>query len=226
MYLPTTTSALALIVSFFALTKAHPLGLPPYAPNHTHSSILSMNQLLAIAPKSSTCAGARDPKQCRTAEQAAPHIVNSFHKYGVHSAAEQATLIAIMAFETGDFKYNVNMFPGTPGQGTRNMQSAAFNMKYAMSIPSLSAKLAPVMTGPDGLGNPNGIRDLLTSNDDLDFGSAAWYLKTQCGPAVGKNLATGGLAAWQAYITGCVHTTPTPDRQAYYERAMKALGAA
>ncbi|KAL8795586.1 MAG: hypothetical protein Q9195_002007 [Heterodermia aff. obscurata] len=226
MQLQLTTSALALIAPFFALTKCHPLGLPPHALNYSYSSTLSMNQILAIAPKSSTCEGAPYPQQCRTAEQALPHIVGSFQKYGVNSAAEQATLIAIMAFETGDFKYNVNVVPGTPGQGTRNMQSASYNMKYAMSIPSLSAELASVMTGPQGLDNPNGIRDLLTSDDDLDFGSAAWYLKTQCGPAVGQNLASGGLAAWQAYITGCVQTTPTEERQAYYERAMKALGAA
>ena len=226
MQLQSTMSALALIVSLPAPTKSHPVGLPPYALNHARSSTLSVNQILAIAPKSSTCEGAPYPEQCRTAEQALPHIVGSFQKYGINSAAEQATLIAIMAFETGDFKYNVNVVPGTPGQGTRNMQSASFNMAYAMSIPSISVKLASVMTGPEGLNNPNGIRDLLTADDDLDFGSAAWYLKTQCGPAVGNNLADGGISAWQAYITGCVHTTPTEDRQAYYERAMKALGAA
>ena len=169
MHLQKTISALALIASFFSLTRGHPLGLPPYPLNHTRSSTLSVNQILAIAPKSSTCEGAPYPEQCRTAEQALPHIVASFQKYGINSSAEQATLIAIMAFETGDFKYNVNVVPGTPGQGTRNMQSASFNMKYAMSIPSLSAKLAPIMEGP-----PNGIRDLLTSDDDLDFGSAAW----------------------------------------------------
>ena len=226
MHLKITMSALALAASFITLAQGHPLESQPYALKPTSSSTLSVPQILAIAPKSSTCEGAPYPKQCRTAEQALPHIVASFHKYGINSAAEKATLIAIMAFETGDFKYNVNVVPGTPGQGTRNMQSASFNMKYAMSIPSLSAQLGPVMTGPEGLDNPNGIRDLLTADDNLDFGSAAWYLKTQCGPAVGNNLATGGLAAWQAYITGCVHTTPTADRQAYYERAMKSLHAA
>ena len=60
----------------------------------------------------------------------------------------------------------------------------------------------------------------------LTQGSAAWYLTTQCKLAVRNNLATGGLPAWKAYITDCVHTTATADRQAYYDRAMKALGAA
>ena len=124
----------------------------------------------------------------------------------------------MMAFETGDFKYNVNIFPGRPGQGTRNMQSAKFNEQYAQSIPALSAKVAAAK----GTSNPNAIRDLLTANDDLDFGSAAWFLKTQCAPDVIKGLASGTLAGWQAYVKVCVDTDPIP-RQAHYERAMKAL---
>ena len=111
MQLQTTTSALALIASFFTLATGHPLSVPPSALNHIRSSTLSVNQILAIAPRSSTCEGAPYPEQCRTAEQALPHIVASFQKYGINSNAEQATLIAIMAFETGDFKYNVNVVP-------------------------------------------------------------------------------------------------------------------
>ena len=174
-----------------------------------------MDQILAIAPKSVTCEGAPIPVQCRTAEQALPHIAASFQKYGITSAGEQAALLGIMAFETGDFKYNVNVVPGyvfsnpflpfpdlcefriatradlaesclvvlclpesgnadfentnrTPGQGTRNMQSPVMNRIYALSTPALSAKLAPVTD------NPTAVLDLLTADDDLDFGSAAW----------------------------------------------------
>ena len=123
-----------------------------------------------------------------------------------------------MAFESGDFKYNVNVFPGRPGQGTRNMQSATFNEQYALSIPALSAKVAAAK----GTSNLNAIRDLLTANDDYDFGSAAWFLKTVCKPDVIKSLASGSLDGWKAYVKDCVGTDPEP-RQAYHERAMKAL---
>ena len=75
-----------------------------------------------------------------------PHIVKSFQHYGISSAGVQAALLSIMAFESGNFKYSINISPGVPGQGTRNMQSPKFNMEYAMSIPALSAQLAPVMT--------------------------------------------------------------------------------
>ena len=74
--------------------------------------------------------------------------------------------------------------------------------------------------------NPAGILNFLVANDDYDFGSAAWFLKTQCKAAINQGLASGGLAGWRAYITDCLGTAITADRQAYYERAAKALGAA
>ena len=57
------------------------------------------------------------------------------------------------------------------------MQMAEFNLKYAQSVPALANQLANTVGSatvdsftPDQL---NGIRSLLTSNDTLDFGSAA-----------------------------------------------------
>lgn len=60
------------------------------------------------------------PGECSTAAQAVPFITKSFATYNVTSRAEQAALISLMAFESGDFKYNRNHFPppGRPGQGS------------------------------------------------------------------------------------------------------------
>lgn len=80
--------------------------------------VLTVNQLVAISPKSTTCAGAEFPAQCRTAAQAVPAIVSSFATYGITSPAEMAAVVGIMAFESGDFKYNINYTPGNPGQGS------------------------------------------------------------------------------------------------------------
>ena len=212
MYFPVLASALTLVTTLSSIASGHPHLTP-------RSNTLSVKQILAIAPKSSTCAGAPYPAQCRTAQQALSHIGASFRKYELRSNGEQAAVIGMMAFESGDFKYNVNVFPGRPGQGTRNMQSAAFNEKYALSIPALSAKVADAKK----TSNPNAIRDLLTANDDYDFGSAAWFLKTQCKPDVIKNLASGSLAGWQAYVKDCVGTEANDERKAYYDRALKAL---
>ncbi|KAL9009488.1 MAG: hypothetical protein Q9173_005488 [Seirophora scorigena] len=174
--------------------------------------------LLAMAPKANTCAGAPFPAECKTAAEAAPFINESFRTYAITSPGEAAALISIMAFETGDFKYNVNHFPGTPGQGTRNMQYPEFNLKYAQSIPELKDKLAAAGT------DPKAVLALLTANGTYDFGSAAWFLKTQCSDTVRAGLKSGSLAGWQAYITECIQTTVTPDRQTGWEKAAKTLG--
>ena len=105
-------------------------------------------------------------------------------------------------------------------EGTRNMQMPEFNAKYAASIQALAAQLVTAKDEPDR------VRALLTANDVYDFGSAAWYLKTQCGPDVRQNLASGGLDGFKAYVTGCLQTTVTAERLAYYERANMALRGA
>ena len=81
---------------------------------------MTASQLRAISPSSSTCANAEVPAQCRTAEQAASAIASSFATYGITSPAEMAAVVGTMAFESGDFKYNINYYPGNPGQGSKH----------------------------------------------------------------------------------------------------------
>ena len=173
--------------------------------------------LIDIIPKASTCSGAKFSEECKDVGQSAPFINKSFQTYKITSAAEAAAIISIMAFETGDLKFNINHFPGVPGQGTRNMQSPAFNMKYAQSIPALKDKLAAAGT------DPKAVLALLTADGNLDFGSAAWFLTTQCSAPVRTALQTGSMDGWKKYITECVGTTVTPERQVYWERAAKAM---
>ncbi|KAI9880305.1 MAG: hypothetical protein M1830_004184 [Pleopsidium flavum] len=183
------------------------------------SSIITPTQVLQIAPSSGTCVGAPYPDECRTAAQVAPILTSSFQKYGITSAAEKAALISLMAFESGDFKYNKNYVPGVPGQGTRNMQSPTHNLLYASSIPALTAPLAAIPAG-----SSNAVRALLLANDDYDFGSAAWFLTTQCSAGMRSGLQNGGMDGWEAYLTGCVGTGVTGERQKGWERANVALG--
>ncbi|KAL8641572.1 MAG: hypothetical protein Q9226_008618 [Calogaya cf. arnoldii] len=175
--------------------------------------------LIAMAPKSKSCAGAKFPKECATAAQAAPFINASFKTYGVATAGEAAAIISLMAFESGDFQYNMNHFPspGRPGQGTRNMQMPPFNLEYAKSIPALKDGLAKAET------DVKKVLELLLSKGEYDFGSAAWFLKTKCSEKVRSGLKTGKTEAWKAYITECVGTEVTPERQAGWEKAAKAM---
>ncbi|KAL5360908.1 hypothetical protein BJX96DRAFT_151045 [Aspergillus floccosus] len=179
---------------------------------------VSAQQIEAIALPSKSCANVDAPNECATAQQAAPNIAKAFQTYKVTSPAEQAAVIGLIAFESVDFRYNKNHSPGVPGQGTRNMQSPAFNKKYAASIPALSEKLAPVAD------DPVKVLDLLLADEKYDFGSGAWFLTSQCSDAVRKELQSGSEAGWRQYIQECVGTDANDDRKAYWQRAVQALG--
>jgi hypothetical protein len=178
-----------------------------------------------IAPSSTSCANAPFPSECATADQAAPYLISAFPQYGIYSPAELSALLSLIAFETGEFKYAVNHYPGRAGQGTRNMQLASFNLEYALSIPSLvsAAKaLAPGGT-TDGLSDDvlNQIRALVMP-DEYSWGSAAWYYATKCA-SIRSQVQSGGEVGWTAYL-GCVGTSATDDRKAYWMRANDAFG--
>ncbi|PYH98869.1 hypothetical protein BO71DRAFT_394826 [Aspergillus ellipticus CBS 707.79] len=175
-------------------------------------------QIKAIAPTSNSCDNPPAAGECATADVAAPNIAKSFDTYHVTSRAEQAAVIALMAFESGDFKYNKNHFPGVAGQGTRNMQSPTYNSKYASSILALASQLSAVANDPAKL------LDLLRANPEYDFGSGAWFLTTQCSADVRGQLQSGSEDGWKAYISGCVGTEASDDRKQYWERARQALG--
>jgi len=98
------------------------------------------------------------------------------------------------------------------------MQSATFNSLYAASIPALAPAYAEVSS------NVTAVLNLLLTDDRYDFGSAAWFLTTQCSPAVRTALQTGSEAGWENYLTACVGTTVTDDRKAYWLRAKDVLG--
>lgn len=204
------------------------------APSFSHLSnraagASAASQLLQIAPTSNTCNGAPFPSECATADQAAPYLISAMSQYSITSPPEIAALLSLVAYETGDFKYNINHYPspGRPGQGTRNMQMPNYNLLYAKSIPALSSSLAAVTTASstDGLSDDelNSIRALVLA-DEYVWGSAAWFLTTQCA-SVRSELQAGGQAGYEAYLS-CVGTSATSDRLAYWTRANTAMGIA
>ncbi|KAJ5519126.1 hypothetical protein LT330_008273 [Penicillium expansum] len=208
------TLLLSLTLTLTLQTTATPLPLSLL----TRDAALTESQLITIAPSSKSCTDAPAEGECATAKQAAKFTSQSFDTYKVTSKAEQAAVVSLMAFESGDFKYNKNHFPGVAGQGTRNMQSPSFNKKYASSLPELQDKLPSVSNSPADL------LDLLRSDGATDFGSGAWFLTTQCSKEVRSALADGSEAGWQRFISDCVGTSVTDERKEYWERAVKAIG--
>ncbi|CAI7659913.1 unnamed protein product [Penicillium glandicola] len=208
------TLLLSLTLTLTIQTTATPLPISLV----TRDTALTESQLLTISPASKSCTDAPAEGECATAKQAAKFTSQSFETYKVTSKAEQAAIISLMAFESGDFKYNKNHFPGVAGQGTRNMQSPAFNKKYASSLPALKDKLPSVSNSPADL------LDLLRNDSTTDFGSGAWFLTTQCSKEVRTALADGSETGWQRFISDCVGTSVTDERKEYWERAVKAIG--
>jgi hypothetical protein len=146
--------------------------------------------------------------------------------YGVRSAPEIAALLSLIAYETDDFKYNINHYPGNPGQGTRNMQMANFNLEYALSIPALVGQVQAITTQTtttSGLSDDqlNAIRALVLP-DQYTWASAAWFYTTKC-VSIRSQVQAGGQTGYEAYL-GCVGTTATSDRLAYWTRANTAFG--
>jgi len=189
------------------------------SPLNPRTGTLTAETIQQIAPGTAKCPASGDfVYECRTAQQAAPYISKSFQTYGLTTPGEQAAALSIMLFESAEFKYNRNHWPGRPGQGTRNMQMPNFNLLYAKSqFPAAKVKAAQADNGVVSVLN-------LVRPDQYAFGSAAWFIKTQCSADIRKGLQSGTQSGWEAYITQCVGTTPD-DRLAYWKKSIQALGA-
>jgi hypothetical protein len=184
------------------------------------ATCISPNNLITIAPDTASCDGAPFPEECDSASVAALNIAQSFSLFNIDSFGTQAALVAIMLFESGDFKYKINHFPGVAGQGTRNMQSPAFNSKYADWIVA-NGQDASITQGSVAAtaNNPAALLDLINT-DQWSFASAAWFVSTQCDASQIQALGDESQASFEAYLTGCVGTTVTEDRIAGWEKVI------
>lgn len=128
------TLLITLTLALTIQTTATPIPLSLFARDAT----LTESQVKAIAPKSNTCDDAPAKGECATAKQAAKFTSKSFTTYKVTSKAEQAAIISLMAFESGDFKYNKNHYPGVAGQGSKSTYNTICSTLYVGSIQSLT----------------------------------------------------------------------------------------
>jgi len=235
MTAPPAVSSVAVITSSLPVDvpSAQPSVMPTeiQAPAPSGGLLINIDQLLDIAPGSKTCDGPNTENECGTADTALPNINAAFSKYSISTIGEAAAILSIMAFESVDFKFNRNQFPGNPGQGTKAMLMPNFIIEYAQSLSISTDDIQPGLNAGN-IGNQdkeirNKVLDLVLS-DDKTYGSAAWYYSAKCDDTVktglrGKDIK---LADWTAYITGCINTTLDPEgkRQAGFKTALEALG--
>lgn len=107
-----------LITTFAAAGTALAFPTTP-SPTRTLGKRDSSKVIEAIMPSSTSCAGRGD--QCRTAAQAAPYLVQAMQDYGIGTNMEQAGILALVAYESGEMQYSKNLNNAAAGQGTSNM---------------------------------------------------------------------------------------------------------
>ncbi|RDA93980.1 hypothetical protein CP533_4968 [Ophiocordyceps camponoti-saundersi (nom. inval.)] len=206
----TTTLLLLLLTTLTPLTAATP---------NLSSTILK------IDPSTSTCS---TKGECRTASQAASHLLPSFQRHGVECKQEAACLTALILFETDHLRYQHNVFPGRVGQGTANMQMCGFNVEYASSDPELKTCFPDVVPQGAQPSEDQCRRALkcILERDDKSFDTPAWFLKNKCDkPLVRRKLREGGIAGCAAYLKECVGVDGSDSQRAAVNgMAYKAFG--
>jgi len=226
---------ISFIILFSGLVSAHPVPedlARPLTARATSTTAfgISAAQIVSAVPSTASCLAGN--AACRNATEMAPFINKSFAKFGFTTPGEQAALFSLMAFESGAFQFDVNMFPGRPGQGTRNMMMFDFILPYAVQYNTTGVHaIRPDLTlqstsadVPDDT-QKNSIRATVLS-DTLSFASAAWFLRTKCGPEIALGLKTATEDAFNAYMgTGCINAGEDPARLALYQKTLTAMGA-
>lgn len=73
----------------------------------------------SIMPKSTSCSSRGD--ECTTAEVAGPYLAESMATYNVTTGVEQAGILALIAYESGELEYKKNTNQdANEGRGTAN----------------------------------------------------------------------------------------------------------
>lgn len=171
---------------------------------------ITVDILTKIAPETASCSGAPFPDECADATVAATALNKSFDTYSIKTAGEKAALIAYTLFESANYKYSKNHFPGRPGQGTRMMAMPPFVAKYATAIAGADAVATASAAGGDaGL---TAVLALVNGDDEKSFGSAAWFYSTQCSEDVKAGVQAETIDGWHNFLTQCVGTELDPTR--------------
>ncbi|KAJ2780584.1 hypothetical protein H4R18_003379 [Coemansia javaensis] len=183
------------------------------------SLVVTLDQLNAINPASGQSGYCSGKKGCNTNQDAVAAINNAITKYNIKTRAQAVAVVAVMALESDYWMYNVNVFPGRTGQGTKAMMMYNFVYSYAQSlypdkVDPNAGSLQPASAANNA--TMNGIRDLVTSTPNDSFGAGFWYLtqSPQGKPfyADPAKLRDGNADDFNAYSTQGLGAPADPQR--------------
>ncbi|ORX71851.1 hypothetical protein DL89DRAFT_291139 [Linderina pennispora] len=135
---------------------------------HAQSAI-TIEQLNAAVPGRASATSCRNAtSECATNSQALEAINHALLKYRISRRSEVVAVLALEAFESASWLYNINHFPdpGRPGQGTRSMLMYNFIEEYAKYLYADKAHALLESSGSSPL----------VLGDDDSFGSGFWFL--------------------------------------------------
>ncbi|KAJ1803404.1 hypothetical protein LPJ56_005896 [Coemansia sp. RSA 2599] len=171
----------------------------------TAITVDQLNKAVPSRASDSSCVSVSTPSECAPNARAVTAINHAISKYGVTSTGEIVALISLMAYESADWQYNVNHYPGRPGQGTKAMLMYDFIEKYAQQVHQTEATRV-LISGGGSDSAKNSVRELVL-NDDDSFGAAFWYLVTQA-PGYHNNpakLRAGNADDFKEYVVSGVN---------------------
>ncbi|PHH62940.1 hypothetical protein CDD81_6573 [Ophiocordyceps australis] len=193
------------------------------APTEPSSDAAFASAIQAILDPSAPACAAQE-QECRSASQAAPFIASALQKYKLTCAGQAASVIALMAFESVNFRFKHNVSPGRAGQGTANMQMASFNLDYARSLPEVRDKIPAGVSSVEGQSKQTLNQILaLVQPDEYNFGSGPWFLRSKCDAKVVQGLAGGDVDEGFQKHMACVGVVVDEARRGYFERAKRAF---
>lgn len=229
-----------LLVSFLlgallsVLATAAPAALP--FDSGVEIGEITAAQVSLLAPGTSQCTVS--DSTCSTAQTAAIALNNAFLTYGLKTLGQKAGMIAYMAFESVDFAYNINVFPGRPGQGTKCMLMFPHLYNFALSFPELKPevlKLSPPEAQTSGvtynnyeslfpnIDTRNKIRELVLP-DKYTFKCAPWVLTSYSGATCDKTTLNSGLDGFvKTMEPPCFSVDVTPERKARWCETVTVL---
>ncbi|KAJ1937406.1 hypothetical protein FBU59_004758, partial [Linderina macrospora] len=150
---------------------------------HAQSAI-TIEQLNAAVPvRASTTSCKNATSECTTNDKALAAINHALVKYKISRRSEVVAVLALEAFESASWKYNINHYPepGRPGQGTRSMLMYNFIEEYAKYLYADKAGALLKSSGSNPSNDTkNAVRQLVLGDDD-SFGSGFWYLTQKAG---------------------------------------------
>ena len=210
---------------------------PTYTPFQADVVIgnITADQVRQFAPGTAGCPVST--LECTSCQDTADGLNEAFSAYNFMTLGQKAGMIAYMEFESVDFTYNTNQFPGRPGQGTKCMLMPPHLYNFVNSFPELQPQLQSLSpyAAKDGVnwGNydalfpddntRNQIRALVLPNK-YTFKCATWFMTSYPAATCDKTALNYGLDGWvKTMQSPCFGVEVTADRTAKYCSAMKVL---